>query len=70
MEFHITAVGRYEHKSEIFRDIKVCNLPYLFGYKTDFSFQNNPSNLDLSYKMDLGLKDCLGRANTYYSQVS
>ena len=26
-----------------------------------FSFQNNPKNLDLSYKTDLDLWDCLGR---------
>ena len=26
-----------------------------------FSFQNNPKDLDLSCKMDLGLWDCLGR---------
>ena len=26
-----------------------------------FSFHNNPKNLDLSYKMDLDLWDCLGR---------
>ena len=38
------------------------HLPYFFGYKTDFfSFQNNPHNLDPSYKMDLDLLDCLGR---------
>ena len=31
-------------------------IPYFFGYKTDFfSFQNNPKNLDPSYKMDLDL---------------
>ena len=29
------------------------------GYEL-FSFQNNPKNLDLSYKMNLDLKDCLG----------
>ena len=26
-----------------------------------FSFQNNPKNLDSSYKTDLDLWDCLGR---------
>ena len=26
-----------------------------------FSFQNNPENLDLSYKIDLDLCICLGR---------
>ena len=48
----------------------VCNT-YLHlqrGYSTSvvirqsfLSFQNNPKNLDLSYKTDLGLWDCLGR---------
>ena len=33
-----------------------------FGCKTEFmSFQNNPKNLDPSYKTDLDLWDCLGR---------
>ena len=36
-------------------------LPYSIGYKTFFLFLNNPKNLDPSYKMDLGLWDCLGR---------
>ena len=37
-------------------------LPYFFGYKTQFfSFQNNPKDLDPSYRMDLDLWDCLGR---------
>ena len=41
---------------------KSQNLPYLFGYKTEFfSFQNNPKDLDLPYKTDLDLLDCLGR---------
>ena len=36
-------------------------VPYFFGYKAEFfSFQNNPKKLDLSYKTDLGLLDCLG----------
>ena len=31
-------------------------VPYFLGYKTDFfSFQNNPKDLDLSYKTDLDL---------------
>ena len=35
---------------------------YLFGYKTEFfSFQNNPKDLDPSYKTDLDLWDRLGR---------
>ena len=37
-------------------------LPYFFGYKMEFfSFQNNKKNLNLSYKMDLDLWDCLRR---------
>ena len=37
-------------------------IPYFFGYKTEFfPFQNNPKDLDPSYKMDLDLLDCLGR---------
>ena len=40
-----------------FRAIKInvgIILPYFFRYKTEvFSFQNNPKNLDPSYKMDL-----------------
>ena len=37
-------------------------LPYFFDYKMEFfSFQNNPQNLDPSYKTDLDLCDCLGR---------
>ena len=44
---------------------------YFFEYKTEFfSFQNNPKNLDLSYKMDLDLWDCLGKVNLYYSKIS
>ena len=35
-------------------------LPYFFGYKTEFfSFQNNPKDLDPSCKMDLDLWDCI-----------
>ena len=35
--------------------VLICNykLPYFFGYKMEFfSFQNNPKNLDPSYKMN------------------
>ena len=40
----------------------VVHVPYFFGYKTDFfSFQNNPKDLDPSFKTDLDLWDCLGR---------
>ena len=41
-------------------------LLYFFGYKTVFSFQNNPKNLDPSYKMDLDLWDCLGRVKLVF----
>ena len=33
-----------------------------------FSFQNNPKNLDPSYKMDLDLWDCLGRVKLLLQQ--
>ena len=37
-------------------------LTYFFGYKKEYYFiQNNPKNLDLSYKTDLDLWDSLGR---------
>ena len=36
-------------------------IPYFLGYKTEFSFQNHPKDLDPSCKMDLDLWDCLGR---------
>ena len=39
----------------------ILELPYFFGYKIEFfSFQNNPKNLDPSYKIDLDVLDCLG----------
>ena len=42
-----------------------CNrtntIQYFLGYKSEFSFQNNPKNLDQSYKMDLDLWHCFGR---------
>ena len=44
-------------------------LPYFLSYKTKFlSFQNNPKNLDPSYKMDLDLPDCLGRVKLVVQQ--
>ena len=46
-------------------------MSYLFCYKTDFSsFQNNPKNLDPSYKMDLDLWDCLERVKLMYLIIS
>ena len=44
-------------------------IPYFFGYKTSFfSFQNDPKNLDPSYKTDLDLWDCLGRVKLILQQ--
>ena len=46
-------------------------LPHFFGYKWDiFSFQNNSKNLDLSYKTDVDLWDCLGKENFVLYQIS
>ena len=45
------------------------NLLYFFSCKTEFfSFQNNPKNLDLSYKTDLDSWDCLGRVKLVVKQ--
>ena len=42
---------------------------YFFAYKTEcFSFQNNPKNLDPSYKTDLDFWDCLGRVKLVLQQ--
>ena len=47
----------------------LLKLPYFFGYKTGFfSFQNNPKDLDPSYKMDLDLWDHLGRVKLVLQQ--
>ena len=44
-------------------------IPYFFCYKIEFfSFQNNPKNLDPTYKMDLNLRDCLGRVKLTLQQ--
>ena len=46
-------------------------LPYFFKYNTEFlSFLNNPKNLDLSYKTDLDLWDCIGKIKLVYSKIS
>ena len=37
------------------------NAVFLRLQDRDFSFQNNPKDLDLSYKTDLDLWECLGR---------
>ena len=46
--------GGYEQNLEVIE----WELPYFFDCKTVFSFQNNPQNLDLSYKTDLDISDC------------
>ena len=47
----------------------MTEIPYFFAYKTVFfSFQNNPKNLDPSYKTDLDLWDCLGRVKPVLQQ--
>ena len=38
-----------------------CSTVFLWLQDRVFSFQNNPKDLDLSYKTDLDLWDCLGR---------
>ena len=46
----------------VFHVIFYLDIQYFSGYKTEFfPDQNNSKNLDLSYKMDLNLWDCLGR---------
>ena len=43
--------------------------PVKFCYKMGFPVQNNPKNLDPSYKMDLDIWDCFERKiNPSYSQ--
>ena len=36
-------------------------LTFSLAIRQFFSFQNNPKNLDLSYKTDLDLWDCFGK---------
>ena len=44
-------------------------IPYFFAYMMEFfSFQNNPKNLDLSYKTDLEPWNCLGRVKLVLQQ--
>ena len=44
-------------------------IPYFFTYKTVFfAFQNNPKNLDPSYKTDLDLWDYLRRVKPVLQQ--
>ena len=58
-----------EWLGELKKKQKKKRFPYFFAYKTVFfSFQNNPKNLDPSYKMDLDLWDCLGRVKPVLQQ--
>ena len=42
------------------------DVAFFFSCKMEFfSFLSNPKNLDLSYKMDLDLLDCLGRVKLH-----
>ena len=55
--------------NQICLHLTVQRVPYFFAYKTVFfSFQNNPKNLDPSYKTDLDLWDCLGRVKPVQQQ--
>ena len=51
------------------RALLLSKLPYFFGYKTEifFSSKTIPKNLDLSYKTDLDLLDCLGRVKLVFN---
>ena len=46
----------------------VCNMSLLhiqcWVIRLNFPLQNNPKNLDPSYKMDLDFLDCFGAANS------
>ena len=45
-----------------YADAILSYIPYFFGYKIDFfPSKTIQKNLDLSYKKDLDLLDCLGR---------
>ena len=47
----------------------ISGISYFFAYKTVFfSFQNNPKNLDPSFKTDLDLWDCLGTVKPVLQQ--
>ena len=43
---------------------------FLQLYDRFFSSKNNPKNLDLSYKTDLDLWDCLGRVKLDYGKIT
>ena len=47
--------------AKVTTDLLVLLYTIFFRLTEFFSFQNNPKNLDMSYKTDLDLWDCLGR---------
>ena len=58
----LTVYDSYPVKGDLKLFKSISELPYFFGYKTEFfTFQNNPKDLDPSCKMDLDLLDCLGK---------
>ena len=59
LSFCALSQSRAKCENNVYATGKV--IPYFFGYKMEFfPFQNNPKNLDPSYKMNLDLWDCLG----------
>ena len=49
--------------TKIFKTAYISTV-FLRLYDRLFSFQNNPNDLDPSFKMDLDLWDCLGRVKS------
>ena len=69
----INTYAKFENDVTDFRGSWLCKLlnTVFLGYKMGlFSFQNNSKNLDLFYKTDLDIWDCLGRVNSYYSKIA
>ena len=52
---------------KLYNAILKCTI--FFGYRTGFHFQNNPENLEPSYKMDLDFLDCFGKENPSHSML-
>ena len=51
------------------KPIQMGSIPISLVIRHFFSFQNNPKNLDLAYKTDLDLWDCLGRVKLVLQQT-
>ena len=63
------AIGEAVSKKSKQKRAKQGKILYFFGYKAEIlSSQNNPKNLDQSYKTDLDIWDCLGRVKLVLSQ--